>query len=41
MKNELILIIKHLCNPDYTREEIVEELMEFFNKWFTDEWSND
>lgn len=37
MKNELILIIKHLSNPDYTREEIIEELMELLDRYFKTE----
>jgi len=37
MKDELILIIKHLANPDYSREEIIEELMEFLDRYFRGE----
>lgn len=34
MRNELILIIKHLADPDYSREEIIEELMELLDRYF-------
>jgi hypothetical protein len=34
MRNELILIIRHLADPDYSREEIIEELMELLDRYF-------
>lgn len=37
MRSDLILIIKHLSNPDYSREEIIEELMEFLDRYFKTE----
>ena len=37
MRNELILIIRHLADPDYSREEIIEELMELLDRYFKDE----
>lgn len=40
-RNELIIIIKHLANPDYPREKVLDELMEFFNKYFYDRWDNE
>ena len=37
MRNELILIIRHLADPDYSREEIIEELMELLDRYFKDD----
>lgn len=34
MRNELILIIRHMADPDYSREEIIEELMELLDRYF-------
>lgn len=34
MREDIILIIKHLNDPDYSREEITEELLEFLEKYF-------